>query len=89
MATLTIHQIDDHLAQTYLNASDDQQQQVKRVVEGILLLMAGTLMQTSTASGPVRRLLKKGNLQPFRPFQAVTMKGEGPTAAEMVIQDRD
>ncbi|MCP4352225.1 MAG: hypothetical protein GY795_42745 [Desulfobacterales bacterium] len=35
-----------------------------------------------------RKLLRKGSRKPFKPFRAVTMKGEGLTASEMVIFDR-
>jgi len=34
------------------------------------------------------KLIKVGDQKPFKPFMAVKMKGEGPTASEMVIQDR-
>ena len=34
------------------------------------------------------RRLKVGERKPFKPFEPITMKGEGPTASEMVIQDR-
>lgn len=34
------------------------------------------------------RLLKVGKHRPFRPFRAIRMTGDGPTASEMVIQGR-
>jgi len=34
-------------------------------------------------------LLKQGEKRPFKPFMPIQMTGEGPTASEMVIQDRD
>lgn len=44
-------------------------------------------------SSPARRkgkpkLLQAGKHQPFKPFHAIRMAGDGPTASEMVIQDR-
>ena len=41
-----------------------------------------------TKSEKRRKLLRKGNRKPFKIFRAVTMKGEGLTASEMVISDR-
>jgi len=35
------------------------------------------------------QLLKVGKRKPFKPFKAIKMKGHGPTASEMVIQDRN
>ena len=32
--------------------------------------------------------LKVGEHKPFKPFKPIAMKGEGPTASEMVVQDR-
>lgn len=32
--------------------------------------------------------LKRGTQQPFKSFKACQLQGEGPTASEMVIQDR-
>ncbi len=34
-------------------------------------------------------LLKQGKKRPFKPFRAIQMTGEGLTASEMVIQDRN
>ncbi len=34
------------------------------------------------------RLLKDGKPRRFKPFKAIKMMGEGPTASEMVIRDR-
>jgi hypothetical protein len=33
-------------------------------------------------------LIKTGKHGPFKPFNAIKMKGKGPSASEMVIQDR-
>jgi hypothetical protein len=33
-------------------------------------------------------LIKTGKHGPFKPFNAIKMKGKGLTASEMVIQDR-
>jgi len=32
------------------------------------------------------RLLQKGKLGHFKPFNAITMRGKGPSAQEMVLQ---
>lgn len=34
------------------------------------------------------KLLKAGKRRPFKPFKAIRMKGEGPTASQMVVEDR-
>ena len=34
------------------------------------------------------KLLKAGKRRPFKPFKAIRMKGEGPTASQMVVGDR-
>ncbi len=34
------------------------------------------------------KLLKAGKHRPFKPFKAIRMKGEGPTASQMVVEDR-
>ena len=34
------------------------------------------------------RLIKTGKHRPFKPFNAIKMKGKGPSASEMVIMDR-
>lgn len=34
------------------------------------------------------KLLKTGKHRPFKPFKAIRMKGEGPTASQMVVEDR-
>jgi hypothetical protein len=34
------------------------------------------------------QLLKIGKHKPFKPFKAIKMTGQGPTASEMVIRDR-
>lgn len=34
------------------------------------------------------KLLKTGKNRPFKPFKAIRMKGEGPTASQMVVEDR-
>ncbi len=34
------------------------------------------------------QLLKIGQHNPFKPFNAIKMKGKGPTASEIVIKDR-
>ena len=34
------------------------------------------------------KLLKAGKHRPFKPFKAIIMKGEGPTASQMVVEDR-
>lgn len=33
-------------------------------------------------------LIKTGKHGPFKPFNAIKMKGKGPSASEMVIHDR-
>jgi len=33
-------------------------------------------------------LIKAGKHRPFKPFNAIKMKGEGLSASEMVVQDR-
>jgi hypothetical protein len=81
MATLHIHDLNDQLVQAYTSASKEQQQKVKQMIEEAIT--TGT--QSAT---PWRRLLQRGTQKPFKPFKAITMKGEGPTASEMVIQDR-
>ena len=35
------------------------------------------------------QLLKVGKRKPFKPFKAIKMRGHGPLASEMVIQDRN
>ena len=42
------------------------------------------------SAGPTRhpKLLRHGKHRPFEPFQAIKMTGNGLTASEMVIQDR-
>ena len=32
--------------------------------------------------------LTAGKHRPFKPFKAIRMKGEGPTASQMVVEDR-
>jgi hypothetical protein len=34
------------------------------------------------------RLLRAGKHRPFKPFKAIKMEGEGPTASQMVVEDR-
>lgn len=34
------------------------------------------------------KFLKIGKQRPFKPFNAIKMAGKGPTASEMVMQDR-
>jgi len=34
------------------------------------------------------KLLKAGKRRPFKPFKAIRMKSEGPTASQMVVGDR-
>jgi len=34
------------------------------------------------------KLQKTGKHRPFKPFKAIRMKGEGPTASQMVVEDR-
>ena len=34
------------------------------------------------------KIVKAGKRRPFKPFKAIRMKGEGPTASQMVIEDR-
>lgn len=34
------------------------------------------------------KLLQVGKRKPFKPFKAVKMTGNGPTASEMVLNDR-
>ena len=34
------------------------------------------------------KLLKAGKRRPFKPFKAIRMKDEGPTASQMVVEDR-
>ena len=36
-----------------------------------------------------RRLLQKGKLGSFKSFNAITMRGEGPSAQEIVLQGRE
>ena len=38
--------------------------------------------------GKKGNLIKTGKHGPFKPFNAIKMKGKGLTASEMVIQDR-
>ncbi|OQY56635.1 MAG: hypothetical protein DRR08_01005 [Candidatus Parabeggiatoa sp. nov. 2] len=86
MAQLYIPDINDELAQAYLNASKEQQQRVKQIVEEAITRWMQTPNSPPT---PKRRLLQKGSQMPFNPFKAVKMNGKGPSASEMVIQDRE
>jgi hypothetical protein len=81
MATLHIHDLNDQLVQAYTGASKEQQHKVKQMIEDAIT--TGTQFAT-----PPGRWLQRGTQKPFKPFKAVTMRGEGPTASEMVIQDR-
>ncbi len=76
MAILQIPEISDQLVQAYTNASKEELKQMEE--------------QTITAwtQTPPGRWLQRGSHKPFKPFKAVKMRGEGPSASEMVIQDR-
>jgi hypothetical protein len=59
---------------------DVVQQAVRRYVQ-----------QTRKKAGARKRkpkLLQVGKQRPFKPFKAIKMIGNGPTASEMVLQDR-
>ena len=36
-----------------------------------------------------KQLIKVGKRKPFKPFKAIKMKGEGLSASEMIVQDRN
>jgi hypothetical protein len=64
----------------HTSETDVVQQAVRRYVQ-----------QTGKKSRAQRRkpkLLQVGKQCPFKPFKAIKMVGKGPTASEMVIQDR-
>lgn len=48
--------------------------------------LAKALESYIKASKP--KLLKAGKHRPFKPFKAIRMKGEGPTASQMVVENR-
>jgi len=85
MTQISLSDVNDELAKVYCNASKKEQQKIKQIVEDAIV----RLMQPPNFPTPKRRLLQKGERRPFKPFKAITMKGEGPSALEMVIQGRD
>lgn len=86
MAILQIAEVNDSVVQLYAKASVAEQRQLARVVEEMIVLLkrakeATTELKLPTVDGQPRR-------NPFRPFPALKLTGEGPTASEMVIQGR-
>jgi hypothetical protein len=86
MATLQISDIRDSVAQLYTNASAEEQRQLARVVEEIIVLLnRAKRPHTESKLLPARN---QPSQNPFRAFPAIKLKGEGPTGSEMVIQAR-
>ena len=86
MAILQISNVSDSVAQLYTNASAEEQRQLAKVVEEILVLL-------NRAKAPTTESIRSPNndkprRNPFGPFKAIKLRGEGPTASEMVIQAR-
>jgi hypothetical protein len=85
MATLQISDISESVVQLYANASTEEQRQLARVVEEILLL----LQTKSAPAKPVTTANTGPRRNPFdTSFKAIKLRGEGPTGSEMVIQAR-
>ncbi len=78
MATLQL-EVNEPLVQLYTNATDEQKQHVARVMANVLMLLS------NNTTKQVKNLPLN---DAFKPFNAIQMKGKGPTALEMVIQDR-
>jgi hypothetical protein len=87
MATLQISDISDSVAQLYTNASAEEQRQLARVVEEIIVLLNRAKTPTpELTSSPVN---DKPRRNPFdTSFKPIKLRGEGPTGSEMVIQAR-
>lgn len=86
MAILQISEISDSVVQLYTNASAAEQQQLARVVEEMIVLLKRAKESTIELKSPTVDDRPRHN--PFRPFPAIKLIGEGPTASEMVIQGR-
>ena len=78
MATLQF-EMTEPIVQWYTNATHEQKQHITQVVTDILILLSNH--STKPVKNPTPHLA-------FKPFNAIQMKGTGPTASEIVIQDR-
>ncbi len=85
MTQITLSEVNDDLAKTYRNASKEEQQKIKLIVEDAIV----RLFQPPNFTIPKRRLLQKGKRGSLKSFKAITMRGEGLSALEMVIQGRE
>jgi hypothetical protein len=87
MAILQISDISETVVQLYANASAEEQRQLARVVEEIIVLLNHAKPPTTTSKflPPAKT---KPSQNPFRAFPAIKLRGEGPTGSEMVIQAR-
>jgi len=56
---------------------------LKKINEKELLLAPGPFIKMNKA-----QLLKVGKHKPFKSFEPIKMSGQGPTASEMVVQDK-
>ncbi|MCP4696888.1 MAG: hypothetical protein GY862_08580 [Gammaproteobacteria bacterium] len=86
MATLHITGVSHQVINTYAGAPKDEQDKIKRAIEGVILRRAQPFEREAQLS---KKLLQKGKCTPFLDFKAIKMTGTGPTASEMVIQDRE
>jgi hypothetical protein len=86
MAILQIAEVSDSVVQLYANASAAEQRQLARVIEEMVVLLKGTKESTTELKLPT--VDRQSRRNPFRPFPAIKLTGEGPTGSEMVIQDR-
>jgi hypothetical protein len=86
MAILQISEVSDSVVELYANASVAEQRQLARVVEEMIVLLKRAKESTTELKLPTVDSHPRRN--PFRPFPAIKLTGEGPTASEMVIQGR-
>jgi hypothetical protein len=86
MAILQISEVNDSVVQLYAKASAGEQRQLARVVEEMMELLKHAKESTTALKLPTVDRQPRRN--PFRPFPAIKLTGEGPTASEMVIQGR-
>ena len=94
MGTLYVKNVKDKLINNYehvyKNAADDDMRQLTFVIEEIIKLWTQKHFKTDKSESATENVtwLKQGKNRPFKMIAPARMRGEGPSALEMVQEGR-